>query len=308
MIDASEFDSFKRNIDLRQFAATFGYQIDKRESWRGSAVLRKKADKIIVKRGSSGHYVYFSVRDSQDNGTIIDFVKYRKNLGLGEIRKMLRPWIGREDLPAMRPLEKTRKDRRRVERAYLQTSDAPCHPYLEKTRGVPPAVLSSSRFAGRVRSDRRGNAIFPHFDDVGLCGFEIKNDGFTGFATGGTKGLWLSRRRPKDRRIVFAESAIDALSFASLFPDTDDLTRYASLGGRPSSKQLALVRAAVRDLSGRPTIVAAFDADDAGRSYVEMLRRIVAEEPRGIHGLEFVSSLPSQEGLDWNDVLKGGVR
>ena len=85
MNDTSELDSFKRNIDLRQFAATFGYRIDKRESWRGSAVLRKQADKIIVKRGSNGHYVYFSVRDSRDNGTIIDFVHYRKNLGLGEI-------------------------------------------------------------------------------------------------------------------------------------------------------------------------------------------------------------------------------
>ena len=175
-----------------------------------------------MKRGRSGHYVYFSVRDSRDNGTIIDFVQHRQNAGLGEIRKMLRPWIGRIDLPALRPLEPTSKNRRRVESAYLETSEAPSHPYLENARCIPAAVLSAARFAGRVRSDNRGNAVFPHFDGEGLCGFEIKNEDFTGFATGGSKGLWLSRRQPEDRRIVSAESAIDALSYAALFPDLED--------------------------------------------------------------------------------------
>ena len=36
-------------------------------------------DKIIISREDDGHYVYWSVRDDSDNGTIIDFVKYRQN-------------------------------------------------------------------------------------------------------------------------------------------------------------------------------------------------------------------------------------
>ena len=32
--------------------------------------------------------------------------------------------------------------------------------------------------------------VFPHFDREGPCGYEIKNQGFAGFAVGGTKGLW----------------------------------------------------------------------------------------------------------------------
>jgi hypothetical protein len=36
-----------------------------------------------------------------------------------------------------------------------------------------------------VRIDSRGNAVFPHFDGAGLCGYEIKNQRFTGFAAGG---------------------------------------------------------------------------------------------------------------------------
>jgi hypothetical protein len=38
-------------------AASLGYEIDRRESWRGSTVLRRGADKIVVKRNGNGHYV-----------------------------------------------------------------------------------------------------------------------------------------------------------------------------------------------------------------------------------------------------------
>ena len=75
-----ELDIFKRDIDLRQFAESLGYQIDRRERWRGSAVLRCGADKIVVKRNGNGHYVFFSLRDDDDNGTVIDFVQRRQHL------------------------------------------------------------------------------------------------------------------------------------------------------------------------------------------------------------------------------------
>jgi hypothetical protein len=74
-----------------------------------------------------------------------------------------------------------------------------------------------------------------------LCGYEIKNRGFTGFAAGGQKDMWFSHARPDDKRLVLAESAIDAPSHAALFPDAEDQTRYASLGGKPSSRQTGLV-------------------------------------------------------------------
>ncbi len=66
----------------------------------------------------------------------------------------------------------------------------------------PAALLQNDRFAGRIRIDLRQNAIFPHFDAQGLCGYEIKNADFTGFASGGTKGLWLSQEMPGDDSLV----------------------------------------------------------------------------------------------------------
>ena len=185
-----ELDAFKRDIDLRQFAESLGYQIDRRESWRGSAVLRCAADKIVVKRNDNGHYVFFSLRDDDDNGTVIDFVQRRQHLSLGAVRQLLRPWIGRSASALQFPqLQPASPDRMRIEREYRRMAEAQRYPYLERDRCVPAAVLSSPRFAGRMRIDARGNTAFPHFDAAGLCGYEIKNRGFTGFAAGGKKGL-----------------------------------------------------------------------------------------------------------------------
>ena len=209
----SELEVFKPEIDLRQFAVHLGYEIDKRESWRGSTVLRNRGDKIVVKRNGTG----------RDHGTIIDFLQRRENLNLGGVRQILRPWIGRPAMPTQfRKLEPTSPDRMRVETEYRRMADALQHPHLEHERHLPASVLSASRFAGRIRIDGRGNAVFPHFDAAGLCGYEIKNRGFTGFAAGGKKGLWFSHSQPDDRRLVLAESAIDALSHAALFPDAED--------------------------------------------------------------------------------------
>ena len=69
MNQESELEVFKTKIDLRQFAISLGYEMDRRESWRGSTVLRSGGDKIVVKRNGNGHYVFFSVRDDSDHGT-----------------------------------------------------------------------------------------------------------------------------------------------------------------------------------------------------------------------------------------------
>lgn len=296
-----ELDAFKQEIDLRQFAASLGYKIDKRESWRGSTVLRRGADKIIVKRNSNGHYVFFSVRDDRDNGTIIDFLQAREHLNLGAVRKVLRPWIGRPALSLYSRLEPTSKDRMRVESEYRRMATASRHPYLEHQRRIPADVLSSRRFLGRVRIDDRGNAVFPHFDRAGLCGYELKNQKFTGFAAGGEKGLWFSHLAPGDRRLVLAESAIDALSYAALFPDVEDKTRYASLGGTPNSKQPDLIESAVTRLPDESEVIAAFDADEAGRSLLNLVRLAVE---RAARALVFTPHLPAPEDKDWNQVLQ----
>jgi len=85
--DAAELAGFKRSINLTEYAASTGYELDKRESSRNSAVMRHpNGDKIIIARQAE-NWVYFSVRDDDDNGSIIDFVMRRQAGGMGQARR-----------------------------------------------------------------------------------------------------------------------------------------------------------------------------------------------------------------------------
>lgn len=300
----TELEGFKTGIDLRAYAASQGYELDRKASWRGTAVMRHPVtnDKVIIKRGMDGHFVYFSVRDDRDNGSIIDFVQFRQGLSLGAVRKELRPWIGQPPVPvpSFPALHKTEKDRMKVEAAYAKMRDAvDGHPYLERRRALPPSLIASERFAGRIRIDAHGNAVFPHFDAEGLSGYELKNVEFTGFASGGTKALWLSNERPDDHRLVLCEAAIDALSHALLLPD--HFARYASIGGKPNPQQPELIRAAAARMPHGSEIVAAMDADADGRRLAEVVREAVKLTGRA--DLRFVSQEP-EGAKDWNDLLR----
>ena len=307
MFDNGELEAFKTNIDLRAYAAAQGYQLDKRDSWQGSAVMRHPAgDKIVIKRGPDSHYIFFSVH-REASGSIIDFVQALQNLSLGAVRIELRPWVGQPPVPVpvFSPLLKTTKDRMRVETEYRKMQDARRHPYLENERALPAALLQHERFAGRVRMDARGNAVFPHFDAEGLCGYEIKNAGFTGFAAGGSKGLWFSHARLDDNRLVFCESAIDAMSHHVLFPagprEGEDRARYASIGGKPNPMQPELIRAAIARMPVDSEIVSAMDADADGAKLAGVVRHAV--ELTGRDDLRFVVDEPF--GFkDFNDALR----
>lgn len=308
MFDA-ELESFKTLIDIRGYAAAHGYVDDHRASWKTGKVMRHPStdDKIVVRRGNKGYYLWISNRN-QRKGTIIDFVHYLKGgsatgrIDIGAIRKELRPWIGKPpvDVPSYAPLVETPKDRRKVETTYAEMRDVTDgHLYLERQRKLPASLLTSDRFAGRIRIDSKGNAVFPHFDAEGLSGYELKNAGFTGFAPGGTKALWLSHEMPGDKRLVFCESAIDALSHAVLFPANH--ARYASICGGLNDRQPEIIRAAIARMPHGSEIIAAMDADRSGRAYAEVVHQAV--ELTGRSDLRFSAQEPV--GFkDWNDQLR----
>lgn len=117
------------------------------------------------------------MRDGRDHGTIVDFVQRRRKVSLGGVRQILRAWTGGSAGPPLPRLEPSGHNRSSVVEAYQRMTVASRHAYPERERGLPAAMLSSPRFVMRVRMDRRGSAVFPHFDWHGLCGYEIKNRG-----------------------------------------------------------------------------------------------------------------------------------
>lgn len=295
-----EWNIFKTAIDLRAYAVSEGYVIDRKESWRGSAVMRHaNGDKIIVSRQADGHYTFFSVRHDGDSGTIVDFIKHRKQLSLIAIRGELRGWVGTpvRALPQLPELVSTTKDRAAIQARYYSMSLAPRHPYLERERCLPVMALQHWRFGGRIKIDRYSNAVFPHFDADGLCGYELRNSDFKGFSSGGTKGLWLSKTSATDRRLVVCESAIDAISHAVLFPDAN--TRYVSVGGKLNRVQPHLICAQLTRLPPGSEIVAAMDADLGGEQLTEAIRRACS----GVAVHTFRRQRPDGH-KDWNDQLR----
>jgi len=143
--------------------------------------------------------------------------------------------------------------------------------------------------------------VFPHFDQDGMCGYEIRNANFKGYSSGGSEALWLSQEFPNDERLVLCESAIDALSHAQLFGDHEK-TRYASIGGQVNlAVQPELIRAAAVRMPAGSEIIAAFDADAAGARLAGIVRKAV--ELSGRADLSFTMQEPF--GFkDWNDQLR----
>lgn len=299
----SELHRFKTAINLTEFAASRGYALDTGHSSRHSAVMRHPdGDKIVIARdAASRDWIYFSVRDERDNGTVIDFVQFRDGGNLGKVRQTLRAWLGdacpRPPLPAyVADLLPVSRDRSAVLAAWERARPCTSLPYLAR-RGLGPAVLGLPRFAGCLRVDARHNALFPHYDRDGLCGYELKNQNFTGFAPHGTKGLWYSRAETTDGELVLTESAIDAYSYHALH--NGPWTRYMSTGGSLNPQQPALLRGAMEKLPPGAVVLLAFDHDEGGESLVAEVRAVAPA------GRELRRVLPHVgQGKDWNEALK----
>lgn len=333
--NTDELEDFKTTINLSQYAAAQGYTLDPKSSSRNSAVMVDIAgDKIIIAKGHDRHWVYFSVHQAADpGGSIIDFVQHRGGgssmCSLGNVRQELRPWLKHaspssfptahplsshtppllsEDLPPedsyAQDLQPLARDLLQV-RARIEDSMAidGHHRYLCEQRMIPPALLGCERFLGRVRSDKNYNVIFPHWNEDGISGYEVKNAGFTGFAPGGIKGLWGSRKKETDCKLVISETAIDSMSYAALHGH--EQSRFISAAGQMSPAQPGLLRRAMEGMPDGSEIIAGVDHDKAGEQMADAIKTVYDDLGRA--GLAFRVHMPSDAGNDWNDALRASV-
>lgn len=311
-----ELERFKREIDLVAYAQDHGYEIDRRRTCRTSTAMKheESGDRILVAVNGNGHFVYSSVHDLKDQGSIVDFCQRRSGGSLGEVRKRLRPylqgyslrpsraWLAAQRAPAQFDrLRAVEVDLEEVQRVYAAATPIEgVNAYLTRERCIPPEVYLHPRFAKRIRVDERGNVLFPHFESGGqINGFEIKNHRFTGFARGGAKRLFASGFAEDDERLVIAESAIDALSYAALFGI--ERCRFLSTAGAINAEQLGLIQAAVRKVPSGGEVVLAVDADEGGDQLVETL--LVAISALNGDSVPATRHSPPDRGADWADAL-----
>lgn len=301
-----EINRFKRDINLIRLAASHGYAVDPKKSSPRSVYLRgTQGDRLLVSRSSAGAWRYCSLDHPDDNGDLITFVRrrqfghLRQAEGVREVCRQLRQTLGTElsaptdTHPFPRP---ARVDREGIRQQLAQARQPRSQPYLE-SRGLSRETLLAPRFGGKwLEHGPYRNVVFPHVDERGVCGFEVKNRAFSGFSSGGMRGLWASRTARGDRAMVVAESAIDALSYAQIHPDAS--CRYLSSGGALSTRQLELLGKAMAKMpAGR--VVAALDADRAGHAMAARLEQVAAGHPQ----LTFVRAAPTL-AKDWNEQLQ----
>ena len=312
-----ELDRFKTQIDLVDYAQNNGYQPDKKKSSVNCIVLKdNQGDKILIGLDQTDrHYFYYSLTNDTDKGSIIDFVQKRKNLNLGEVRKELRPWIqqssdlsnskvnskakNKVDKKLETKLIPTDKNRTQILIEIDKYQTINNHPYLNQ-RGIKKSTIDNPRFQGTIYQDRNSNVIFPHQDREGVSGYEIRNEKFKGFSTGGTKGLWTSRSGSQDRKLVICESPIDCLSYHQLFPD--EQTRYFATSGTLSNKQKNLLQSAFEKIHERGgEIIIATDRDEPGKKLSQELTKIAPKNAQ-------ISRHVPKYQKDWNEVLKAEIR
>jgi len=307
-----ELEDFKTRVNLTEFAAAHGYALDRKASSRSSAVMVNDAgDKIIVALAEDGHWVFFSVLDPTDNGTVIDFLQRRKGGTLGQVRQTLRPWLGSSgaaSVPRVDPvrfaasLSRVSRDLVSVRARFESMKPIrPDNPYLVGTRRIPTWLLALPAVAETIRIDDRGNVCFAHHNEHGLSGFEVKNIQFTGFACGGIKGLWSVAPEAPVRVLVVTETALDGLSYLAIRGGRE--TRVVSIAGQPNPQQPELLRRAMHELPSGGRVVSAMDRDAGGDSLTLQISSIFAAMNRD--DLEFVDDRPGTPGADWNDELRG---
>jgi hypothetical protein len=299
-----ELQRFKTDINLISYCAGCGFEIDKAESSRTSTIMRRGGEKIGVAVDTDGHWVYSDLRNEGRGGSIIDFVQHTQGLNLGQVRKELRGAAGLiEQIPIAQRQPKPQPSsysRQAVQHAFIKTRPTNgIHEYLHE-RGIEPETLRDPRFSTMVKVDPRGNSIFPHFDEAGLSGYEIRGQDFKGFSKHGEKTIWHSANLDEATEVVFVEGAINALSHAQLHPNP--AAAYVSIGGQMSEHQRQLVAAVMRDAAQRgAALVMATDADEAGEKHAQALKALAP----GAASLYRDRPAP---GLDWNDQVKQQTR
>jgi hypothetical protein len=304
-----ELERFKRTIDLTELASSYGYRLDGRPS-RTSLKMKNAGSTIIIATGEDGHGIFFDVHGSA-SGSVIDFVMWQKGCNLGYARKALREYTGQHSFSfptAHWPFKLVPVTRDRAGVMAKCEGMKPYRPGYLEGRGLTPSTIEL--FSEHIRTDERGNTCFLHEDENGVTGWEIKNKGFTGFAGGGEKALFMCRvgeaRDTEEQRIVIAESAIDAMSCYQLNP-SDGI--YISIAGGLNKTQPELLR---RTLAQYPhaRIFIATDNDLPTEQH---------PEPEGEHYYEVISKLcpraatvirarPPEPYKDWNDKLTGRPR
>ena len=170
--------------------------------------------------------------------------------------------------------------------------------YLHDVRGLSITSLEKLTAEGRLsQEEKTGNAVFKIFDENGLLvGAEkvgTSNVRFKSFDKGAADGYGFEIVSGKPANTYFFESAIDAISFADLYPEQRDYRLVSMAGVKPSVVTETMKRYAISP----ENIYLCTDNDKAGN---EIAEKLIARYPA-------MKRVTPNGAKDWNDILQGRI-
>ena len=170
--------------------------------------------------------------------------------------------------------------------------------YLHNIRGLSYDAIAGLIADGRLsQEEKTGNAVFKIFDESGLLvGAEkvgTSNVRFKSFDKGAAGGYGFEIVSGKPANTYFFESAIDAISFADLYPEQRDYRLVSMAGVKPSVVTETMKRYAISP----ENIYLCTDNDKAGNEFAEKL----------IARYSAMKRVTPNGAKDWNDILQGGM-
>lgn len=172
--------------------------------------------------------------------------------------------------------------------------------YLVAKRGISPEIVKEAIGKGNLYADRYGNCCFSLRDVTGRkIGVELRGSYDAPFhGNRGEKGLFFCGKAASDteKKGVFCESAIDALSYLTLARSRGEECVVVSTTGSQRKRMIETAREMVKR---GYRIVAAFDRDRTGDVMSAALKE-------GIDDLSpsFTRELPPPSCKDWNEALQ----
>lgn len=182
---------------------------------------------------------------------------------------------------------------------YQQTTAQP-NAFLSG-RGISEQTLTETKW----RTDRHGNAVFPHIREDGrFSGFERKNGGPALFSKS-ERGIYVANPACEaPERIKVAEGGLDVLSLYQLdTPEQRSRTLYVSSGGNPAEDTARALRGLVSRF-GVTEVQLIYDRDDAGTRHTDVLKKLLAEKVPELQVDDRRQDYQMRSGEDPNDILQ----
>jgi len=284
------------------------WRLDRAESTRRCLKYRRGAGEIvIVNHDGRGWWDPLS----EAKGDIFSLVQHLEpGLNFTQARHMLRGFVGiAPTFPEVLRVRQARVPRVPVAQRWARrqplSRGSPAWLYLTTQRGLPEDIVAAAGATDAIREGPRGSAWFAHRDGAGhLTGIEMRGPAWRSFSTGCDKTLFRIPGGPgRPSRVAVSEAAIDALSLAAIESCRRD-TLYTATAGGMGPATIAALQQLLQGMASEPAgmLIAATDADIAGRRYAAMLQRIATEA-----GVWFDAILPPDGLNDWNDALRATI-